>query len=474
MAAAGSTRRVGVAGDMRRATIPMPRPLHAGVRHRNFSRDEGSEIPMRRLTGPLASLLLLAVLAPAASAAPPTNDLPQAAGPFEPYNAKSGVPGGLQAVADLAEATADPGVPRCLGKGSFDRTAWFRLDVAPTPRELSIDAIGRTTDTLDVAAFVQPSPTPLTSRPNACAGYGVGGADATEDRASEVSLRVPAWHGVLIQVARRGPAGIREDEQALVTVIQAPLPVSAAPLGDSPGDATPRIPRSGLSRVALGGATTAEDEPAQPTCHAIASVWRRLVLPKGGRRTITVDGAQAGSISVYTGRRPSSQSQLDCVDREGSGPLELPVRLKRRKLYWLRVGTDRPAEDAIARVNVRPPEPGDTRSGGGCLPKTRSQIGGQLLDGALPVKRRNRQRTLTLGMRVTRGPVCSARLELRGPKNRVYARGDVPILRGKGQRVVLRRTRKLVRGRYRLRVQARGLAGVRTTVRSKMTVRLAG
>jgi hypothetical protein len=446
--------------------------LHGTLRHRNFLPDAGSESPMRRLVVPLTTLLLAAVLAPAASAAPPTNDLPEAAGPFEPYNARSGVPGGLQAVADLAEATADSGVPRCLGGRSFARTAWFRIDGAPTPRDLSIDAIGRTTDTVDVAAFVQAGPTPLTSRPNACAGYGIGGADATQDRASEVSIRVPAWHPVLVQVGRRGNPGLPEDEQALVTVIQAPLPVGAVAPGDSPGGGTPRIPRSGLSRVALGGATTTEDEPAQPTCHSAAGVWRRLVLRKGGRHTITVDGAQAGSVSVYTGGRPSSQSQLDCVDREGSGPLELPLSLKKRKLYWLRIGTDRPAEDAMARVNVRRRQPGDARSGGGCLSKSRSEVGGQLLGSAMPVKRRNRQRTVTLAMRVTRGPVCRADLELRGPKNRVYARGAVAILRGGGQQVVLKRTRKLVRGRYRLRVRAAGLAGVRTTIPTKMTVRL--
>ena len=75
----------------------------------------------------MAAVAALALLAPvaAAQAAPPSNDLPGAAAGFTPYTAANGVPFEQQALADLGEATADPGLLRCLGDGSFERSVWF-------------------------------------------------------------------------------------------------------------------------------------------------------------------------------------------------------------------------------------------------------------------------------------------------------------------------------------------------------------
>ena len=426
---------------------------------------------MRRLLTPLIAILCALAAAPAASAERPANDLPQSAAPLEPYTAQSGVPGGRQGFAELAEATPDGGVPRCLGEDSFARTVWFRVPATAVPRELSIDAAGETTDGVDLAVFVQSSGTPLVSRPNACAGPGVGGADAADDPATEITIRVPSWRGLLIQVARRGNAGSAADERALLTVAETPLDLISTPPGDRIGLSTPSLRRNGTGRVLLGGASTTEDEPAQPTCPSMGSVWRRARPAKSGRMIVSVSGRRAVSLAVYRGAKPTARSQVSCVDREGNGPLTLPVRVKRRKLLWVRVGTDRPSDNARARVALRRPRPGEGRSGGGCLSKLRSSVSVRLAQ-TLPLKKRNRLREVAVSVRVSRGPVCRAELELVGPNDRVYARGQRAILRGGGEVVGLRRTRRLVPGRYRVRVEGAGFVGTRDNVPAKSDLRI--
>ena len=426
---------------------------------------------MRRLSMPLLTALFALALAPAASAARPGNDVPGAAAPLEPYVAQSGVPGGQQAFAELAEATADGGVPRCLGGASFERTVWFRVPATPVPREISVDAAGQTTDGLDLALFVQANGTPLVSRPNACAGPGVGGADASEDPATEITIRIPAFRGLLIQVGRRGPAGSPADERALLTVAETPLDLIATPPGDRVSRATPNLRRNGSGRVLIGGASTTEDEAAQPTCPAMGSVWRRIRATESGRRIVSVSGRRVASLSVYRGEKPTARNQLGCVDREGNGPLTLPVLAKRRKMLWVRIGTDRPADNSRAQVRVRRPRPGERRSGGGCLSKLRSSVTATLAQ-TLPLKRRNSLREVALSVRVSRGPVCRAELELVGPRKRVYARGSRAILRGGGEVVGLRRVRRLVPGRYRVRVEGAGFVGTRKDIPAKSDLRM--
>ena len=72
----------------------------------------------------LAAVAALALLAPAAAAqaAPPGNDPVTAASPFAPFTAVNGIPAEQQAIAELAEATADAVITRCLGENSFERT----------------------------------------------------------------------------------------------------------------------------------------------------------------------------------------------------------------------------------------------------------------------------------------------------------------------------------------------------------------
>lgn len=426
---------------------------------------------MRRLSTPLLAALVALALAPAAGAEPPGNDVPASAAALEPYTAQSGVPGGRQGFADLAEATADAGVPRCLGSKSFARTVWFRVPATAAPRELSIDAAGRTTEGVDLALFVQPSAAPLLSRPNACAGPGVGGADAAEDPATEITIRLPAWRGLLIQVARRGAAGSAADEQALLTVAETPLDLISTPPGDRVSLATPSLRRNGTGRVLLGGASTTEEEPAQPACPSMGSVWRRVRPAQGGRRIVSVSGRRASSVSVYRGAKPTARNQVACVDRDGNGPLTLPVRVKPRRLLWVRIGTDRAGDGARARVSVRPPRPGEGRSGGGCLSKPRSEVSAALAQ-TLPLNKRNRLREVAVSVRVSRGPVCRAELALVGPRGRVYARGGRAILRGGGEIVGLRRVRRLVPGRYRVEVEGAGFVGTRSDIPTTSSLRI--
>src|SRR3954447_6910815 len=129
-------------------------------------------MPGRSPLGVLAGLVLAMTLhAAPALAAPPSNDVPggSAAGLFMPFTAENGTPTLLQATAELAEATPDAGVPRCLGPTSFARTVWYRLPEYQVGTEVTLEASGRTLSVLDLAAFVQdevpPSPTPAPTPP---------------------------------------------------------------------------------------------------------------------------------------------------------------------------------------------------------------------------------------------------------------------------------------------------------------------
>ena len=421
----------------------------------------------------LAFIVLGALLlAPAtAAAAPPPNDAFTAPGTFEGYSARNGFPIERQAIAELAEATPDAGVAQCLGATSMARTGWYVIPSNPNARELTVEAVGRTTDAIDLAAFVQAVPAPPT-RPNACAGVGVFGDDATEDRTTALRLRVPAFHQVLVQVGRRGPAGSADDERALLTLEEIALPPIGAPIGDRAGAATPRVPRSGTTFVGLGGATTTGEDPAVPSCPSLAGVWRRARVTRTGAWTATAVGEAVGELSVFAGTTPRASSLLGCVDRDGPGPLVLPVRTRTRKALWIRLGTDRPGPESEAQLGWRRGVRGDAESGGGCLASARPQVrGGPALE-TRRVKRHNRRRAFELSLRVVRGPVCAARIELRGPGGVGYARGDVPALRGRGQLVVLPRVRRLRKGLYRLRIEATGLAGIRRRVPSTVLFRL--
>jgi hypothetical protein len=222
----------------------------------------------------------------------------------------------------------------------------------------------------------------------------------------------------------------------------------------------------------LGGATTTGEDPAVPSCPALAGVWRRARVNRTGAWTASVVGDQVGELSVFAGTTPRSSTLLGCVDRDGPAPLVLPVRVRTRKAVWVRVGTDRPGPESEAFLTWRRGIRGDAESGGGCLSTARPQVRGGPARETRRVKQHNRRRAFELSLRVVRGPVCAARIELRGPGGVTYASGDVPALRGRGQLVLLPRVRRLRKGLYRLRIEALGLAGVRRRVPSTVLFRL--
>ena len=425
---------------------------------------------MDRTSALIPALLLVAALAPAAMAAPPPNDAPTSAGAFEVYTAVNGIPTERTATAELAEATPDPGVIPCLGSGSFLRTVWYRIPATQTPRELTIEASGRTLDVVDLAAFVQPGPgQTVTKLPNICAGAGVG--DSAGDATSGMTLRVDAFRDVLVQVGRRGPVGSPDDERVQLSLSETALPVGDLPDGDRADGSAPSIPRGGVTTVGLGGATTSQEDPFVARCPAAASVWRRVRPPSTGRWTFSADGADAGTLSVFTGARPTPESAVGCIDRQGPGPLTLPVPATKKRLLWVRIGTDRPVAGSVAQLRFRHAIAGDRLDGGACLPSVvPPSVGGSLV-GSRAVKRAGRSRTMLLRARVTHGPLCGARFSLQGPKGATYARGLAGIVRGT-QVISVRRIRKLKRGLYRLKVDALGVGAIRNPVRSTLTFRL--
>lgn len=445
--------------------------------------------------GRLALLLLATSLAaPAAAvAAPPANDAPGAAaefGTFDPPNS-SAPPSERSSVAELVEATADRGVPQCLGSGSFARTVWYRVAPTDGTRELTVEATGRTTALVDLAAFVQPASGSNTSEPNACSGEGAAASEASEEPSSAVSLRVPAGRGLLVQVGRRGTPGSAEDERAIVSLAASDvMPEVPRPGGDEVSDA----PDADDRPFAIGGATTTEDDPAQPACAALGSVWRRL---PGGAGDVVVLGEAVGAVTVFAGARPDGENAVACADRERAGALR--VRVDRSGPVWVRIGTDRPASDATATLAASAAPPGAPSGASGsptagrpgttggptdrpgstpCVPRpqgrsrsARTRVSLSLAGRRQSLRRRNRFRSLPLTVQVFRGPACGVRLRLVGPRGRVYARGAERRISSR-RALRLRRSRRLVRGTYRLRVTAVDRSGRRFTVSSTSRLRL--
>ena len=200
-----------------------------------------------------------------------------------------------------------------------------------------------------------------------------------------------------------------------------------------------------------------------PRCPAAASLWRRVRPTSTGRWTFTADGTDAATLSVFTGASPAPDSALGCVDRQGPGPLVLPVPARKGRLLWVRIGTDRPVPGAVSQLRFRHAVASDRLDGGACLPSVvRPGVAGGFV-GPAAAKAANRSRIVLLRLRVAHGPLCAARLTLTGPGSATFARGTAGIVRGI-QQVGLERVRKLRRGRYRLHVDALGVGAIRSPV----------
>lgn len=464
---------------------------------------------------PLLSVLLAALLAPAAAlAAPPANDAPSAAEPFQPYTAANGRPDEQQAIAELVEATADPGLPRCLGPASFARTVWYRVPEAATAQTLTVEAMGRTLDVLDVAAFVQPEvpapppppppppePTPTPEEPptprarqaqvapaeaNACSGVGAGGGEESEEPTAGVTLNVPPRHPVLIQVGRRGAVGSPDDERAVVALDFRPLDTLSTPAGDRADGATPAARKQTF--IDLYGATITGEDPVQPPCPSLGTVWRRFTPGSTGKRLIRAYGPGVETLTVFSGSRPTGDNALDCVNREGAGALEMVVPVRRRRPVWVRIGSDNAVPGTEGTLEVTDgrratvidggPGGADPTAGGpgGGFPAAcfvsrveRARITGPSLRG--PAGAFNRYRRVPLKLLVVGASVCDVELRLRGPRNGIYAKGLARRLKGRST-VYLPRLRTFRRGGYRLTVTAVDRFGRRVNVRTRLKGRL--
>jgi hypothetical protein len=193
--------------------------------------------------------------------------------------------------------------------------------------------------------------------------------------------------------------------------------------------------------------------------------------PSSGRWTFTADGGDAATLSIFTGARPTPNSVVGCVDRQGPGPMVLPVPARRKRLLWVRIGTDRPVNGSLAQLRFRRAVRGDRPDGGACLPSVvRPRVSGRLV-GPASVRRQGRSRTLLLSLRVSHAPLCGAQFTLTGPKGRTYARGTAGIVRS-SQVIGVVRLRKLRRGSYRLHVDSLGVGALRGAVPSTVTFRL--
>lgn len=444
----------------------------------------------------LGALIAVVHAAPAVGA-PPPNDIPAGAGVFASYAAPNGVPTQQEATAELVEAGPDVGIPRCLGPASFERTVWYRVPESSAARKVSVEAVGATTNPVDLAAFVQPPVSPYappgrqatqnTGEPNVCDGEGAGAGGDAPDRVSAVSMLVPAGHPVLIQAGRHGTRGTPTTERALLTLEATDVVLAPAPRGDRPGTATPRL-REGTNSVDLAGATITADDPAQAPCSSLGTVWRQLIPGSSGLRVISVSGLAATTVTAFAGRRPKGDNALDCVIRSSAGKLDMVVPVKRNRPVWVRVGTDGISGDEAASIHVRDgalativdggsggtdPTPGGP---GGGFPAAcdkadveDARVSGRSLTGRAGAY--NRFTRIPLRVRTT-APVCDATLRLYGPGGSVFALGRTIALRKGRNRVELPRLRTFIPGRYRLEVTGLTRLGDRAKATTSLTGRL--
>jgi hypothetical protein len=301
---------------------------------------------------------------------------------------------------------------------------------------------------------------------------------------------------VLIQVGRRGPTSPNANNERVVVSLDDRVVTAPAipPPGDYADAATPSVGTDAKALLPVFGATLTQDDPAQPPCPALGSVWRRLKPQTKGKpqpRLITLNGNAATTLALFSGAKPTGDNALDCINRSGPGALEMLVpAAQARKQLWLSVGSDTPVEESSATLTTRPgagayvvdggPGGFDPTSGGpgGGFPSdcaksdaSHASVGGAIFKGN--VKRLNKRRHMSIPLKLTKGPVCDVRLDLEGPHGRIYATRRIVRVKSGSQFIRLTRNSKLVKGGYRLAITALGRTGEHVTVKSTLKARLA-
>ncbi len=258
------------------------------------------------------------------------------------------------------------------------------------------------------------------------------------------------------------------------------------------GDVATAAPRlgQGTSTVNLAGATLTGEDPAEPVCPSLGTVWRKVVPGSDGPRLISVSGNDAATLTVFTGKKPTGDSALDCVVRRGAGSLQMVVPAKRNKPLWVRIGVDSFVGDEEVAASVKngatttvinggsggfDPTPGGPAGG---LPAacdaadaTQARLSGPALKGRAGDY--NRFVRIPLRIRVTGSALCDATVRLLGPGGHIYAQGRYPALRRGGVRTVtVPRYRTFVPGRYRLEATGLDARERRARATAKLTGRL--
>ena len=137
-----------------------------------------------------------------------------------------------------------------------------------------------------------------------------------------------------------------------------------------------------------------------------------------GRWTFSADGGDAATLSVFTGAHPTPNSVLGCVDRQGPGPMVLPVPAKKRACSGC--GRHRPSgAGSLAQLRFRRAARATARRRR--LPAERPAPACQrrLIGPARSSAGKSRTLLMRLGKH---GPLCGAQLTLTGPKADVRPR----------------------------------------------------
>lgn len=400
---------------------------------------------VRAGAGAWAAAAVLGLPAVAEGAAPP-NDAPSAPGTFAPFTAENGTPRALTAVADVAEAGPDAGVPRCLGPRSFARTVWYRVPATDRSRLVRVEAMVPSTqadETPDLAAFVQPASGTQTREPQACDGAGTGQPSDGTDKGAAVEVRVPAGRDVLVQAGRStGQSGTG----VVLSLVVEDLPARALPAGSGPGAA--RSLRAGrASAVALDGAVLLDGDPAQPACPAGGAVWRTMRATRTGTYTAVARGARLATLSVFAGTATGDAARR-CVTRGSGNDLVTRFTARKGQRLYVRLGTDR-ADAGAARLAVsgpcqKLPLSRAPKAVGRILRASRTAVrvritGGCLARGSVTIERRGR--TVARGVFAQTPPGTTRTVRLR--RARLAPGRYAVVLRGREQ--LTKRTLRLTR-----------------------------
>ena len=317
------------------------------------------------------------------------------------------------------------------------RTAWvFVAEHAPTPaRSPSRPSAAPPTRSTSPRSSSPTGPPAPPSTPNACAGRGVFGDDATEDRTTALRFRDP-----------RLPPGARPGRPPRRGRVGRRRAGAADARGDRAGAArgAARRPReharrrgsaaAGESTVFLGGATTSPEDPAVPSCPSLSGrVAAGDAAPASGAYTVHRPRRAGGRAERLRRARPQALRSCSAAST-ATGPARscCPSALRTRAPAlgprWGPTGRrPSPRRSLTFRRSLR----GDAESGGGCLPpatgSTRvarrpgasSRRASRLLEPHAVVRAGAARRCAARSAR--RASSCAARAASR------YARGDVPL-----------------------------------------------